>query len=92
MNGQQSFDPYQISSERTVKVKEIYDDLAKRRTSISNQPVDHNSATHLIRYALGKDHILLSNYLNAASPRNIRDDISLTIVYFDTEYIATNYN
>jgi pyruvate dehydrogenase phosphatase len=84
MNGQQSFDPYQLPTDRSIKMKELYDDLTKRRTSLSNQPIDHNSSTHLIRYALGKDHVLLSNYLVADSPRQIRDDITITVVYFDT--------
>jgi pyruvate dehydrogenase phosphatase len=84
MNGQQSFDPYQLPTERHIKLKDLLEDLTKRRVSLSNQPVDHNSATHLIRYALGKDHALLSNYLISDSPRNIRDDITITVVYFDT--------
>jgi len=92
MNGQQSFDPYIIPSERPVKVKEIFEELLKRRTSLSNQPVDHNSATHLIRYALGKEHVMLSNYLTDGTPRNIRDDITITVVYFDTDFIAEKYN
>ena len=84
MNGQQSFDPYQLPTDRSIKMKELFDDLTKRRTSLSNQPIDHNSSTHLIRYALGKDHVLLSNYLVADTPRQIRDDITITVVYFDT--------
>jgi pyruvate dehydrogenase phosphatase len=84
MNGQQSFDPYQLPTDRSIKMKELYEDLTKRRISLSNQPIDHNSSTHLIRYALGKDHVMLSNYLVADTPRQIRDDITITVVYFDT--------
>lgn len=86
MHGQQSYDPYQLP-DRAIKLREVFEDLTKRRVSISHQPVDHNSATHLIRYALGNEHIQLSNYLRADAPRNIRDDITITIVYFDTDFI-----
>lgn len=88
MNGQQSFDPYQLPTDRSINLKELNDDLTKRRVSLSNQPTDHNSATHLIRYALGKDHVLLSSFLNADSPRQVRDDITITVVYFDTVSVS----
>jgi pyruvate dehydrogenase phosphatase len=87
LNGQQSFDPYLLPEDRSIKLSEVFEELTKRRVSISLQPIDHNSATHLIRNALGNDHLQLSNYLRADAPRNIRDDITITIVYFDTEYI-----
>lgn len=87
LNGQQSYDPYIIPEDRSVKLREVFEDLTKRRVSISHQPADHNSATHLIRYALGNDHIQLSNYLRADMPRNIRDDITITVIYFDTDHI-----
>lgn len=87
MHGQQSYDPYQLPENRSIKLREVFEDLTKRRVSISHQPIDHNSATHLIRHALGNDHIQLSNYLRADAPRNIRDDITITIVYFDTDFI-----
>lgn len=95
LNGQQSFDPYmlpdQANGEAPVKLRDVFEDLTKRRVSIKNQPLDHNSATHLIRYALGNDHIQLSNYLRADSPRNVRDDITITVVYFNTDYIIESF-
>ena len=91
MHGQQSFDPYQLPADRAIKLREVFEDLTKRRVSLSHQPVDHNSATHLIRYALGNDHIQLSNYLRADAPRSVRDDITITVVYFDTDYIIDAY-
>lgn len=87
LNGQQSFDPYILPEDTPVKLRDVFEDLTKRRISIKNQPVDHNSATHLIRYALGNDHIQLSNYLRADSPRSLRDDMTITVVYFNTDYI-----
>ncbi len=91
MHGQQSFDLYNLPEDRSIKLREVFEDLTKRRVSILHQPVDHNSATHLIRYGLGNDHFQLSNYLLAESPRSIRDDITITIVYFDTEHIIETY-
>jgi pyruvate dehydrogenase phosphatase len=91
MKGQLSFDPYQLPKEGAIKLREVFEDLTKRRVSLSHQPVDHNSATHLIRYALGNDHIQLSNYLRADAPRSIRDDMTITIVYFDTDYIIETF-
>ena len=90
LNGQQSYDPYLLPDDKSMKLREVFEDLTKRRVSISLQPVDHNSATHLIRYALGNDHIQLSNYLRADAPRSIRDDITITVVYFDTDSIITD--
>lgn len=92
MHGQQSFDPYQLPNDRAIKLREVFEDLTKRRVSISHQPVDHNSATHLIRHALGNEnHIQLSNYLRAESSRSIRDDITITVVYFDTDFIIDTF-
>jgi len=92
INGQQSFDLYSLPEERSIKLRQVFEDLTKRRVSIYHQPVDHNSATHLVRHALGNDHFQLSNYLVAETPRHIRDDITITIIYFDTDYIIETYS
>jgi pyruvate dehydrogenase phosphatase len=91
LNGQQSYDPYLLPVDRSIKLREVFEDLTKRRVALSHQPVDHNSATHLIRYSLGNDHIQLSNYLRADAPRTIRDDITITVVYFDTDHIIESF-
>jgi pyruvate dehydrogenase phosphatase len=88
MHGQQSYDPYQLPEDRAIRLKEVFQDLTKRRISILHQPMDHNSATHIIRHSLGNEHIQLSNYLRADAPRNIRDDITITIIYFDTDFLV----
>lgn len=92
MRGQQSFDLYNLPEDRSIKLRQVFEDLTKRRVSIFHQPADHNSATHLIRHALGNDHFQLSNYLLADSPRHIRDDITITVIYFDTEHIIETYS
>ena len=91
MHGQQSFDLYSLPEDHTIKLQQVFEDLTKRRVSIYHQPTDHNSATHLIRHALGNDHFQLSNYLLADSPRNIRDDITISVIYFDTDHIIDTY-
>ena len=50
-------------------------------------------STHLIRQALAYtskgqfDSKLLSDVLTVPNPRSIRDDITVTIVYFDQDFI-----
>ncbi|CAF3864377.1 unnamed protein product, partial [Rotaria sordida] len=64
-----------------------------RQQAIKNQPIDQNSATHLIRQALAYtskgqfDSKLLSDILTFPNPLSIRNDITITVVYFDQDYI-----
>lgn len=57
------------------------------------QRVDQNAATNLIRHALSYtpegefDSQLLLNALASPNPRSARDDITVTIVYFDQDYL-----
>lgn len=61
---------------------------------LSKKPLDKNSATHLIRHALGGsdygvEHSKLSHILTLPSDqvRLYRDDITVTIIYFNNDYI-----
>lgn len=95
--GIQSFDRFVVhksgNTGASVKLKEINELLLARHQAIKNQPIDQNSATHLIRQALAYtskgqfDSKLLSDVLTFPNPRSIRDDITITVVYFDPEYI-----
>lgn len=94
--GIQSFDRFVLSksgSTSSLKLKEINQLLLARQHAIQNQPIDQNSATHLIRQALAYtakgqfDSKLLSDVLTFPNPRSIRDDITITVVYFDQDYI-----
>jgi pyruvate dehydrogenase phosphatase len=95
--GIQSFDRVVLnksgSNKPLLKLKEINDLLSTRQQAIKNQPMDQNSATDLIRHALGYtdkgqfDSKRLSDVLTFPHPRSIRDDITVTIVYFDQDYI-----
>jgi len=57
-------------------------------------PIDKNASTHLIRWALGGtdfglDNARLFHLLSLPSDivRHFRDDITITILYFDSEYL-----
>ncbi|CAF1060222.1 unnamed protein product [Adineta steineri] len=94
--GIQSFDRFVLHKSghtTSLKLKEINELLLSRHQAIKNQPIDQNSATHLIRQALAYtskgqfDSKLLSDVLTFPNPRSIRDDITITVVYFDQDYI-----
>ena len=95
--GIQSFDRFVLnksgSNKSSLKLKEINQLLLTRQQAIQNQPMDQNSATDLIRHALAYtskgqfDSKLLSDVLTFPNPRSIRDDMTITIVYFDQDYI-----
>ena len=70
-------------------LKEINEMLVLRKTSLANITVDSNVATHLIRNALGPEHGHLSAQLTYPDSivRFYRDDISITVIYFDTDYL-----
>lgn len=64
------------------------------RAGRKRKPLDQNSATHLIRYALGGtdygvEHSKISYYLSLPQDavRYYRDDITITVIYFNTDRI-----
>jgi pyruvate dehydrogenase phosphatase len=95
--GIQSFDRFVVnksgSAKSSLRLKEINQLLHTRQQAIQNQPIDQNSATNLIRHALAYtskgqfDSKLLSDVLTFPNPRSIRDDMTITVVYFDQDYI-----
>jgi len=94
--GIESFDRFVLTksgNKITMKLKEINQLLHERQQAIKNQPMDINSATNIIRHALAYtskgqfDSKLLSDVLTFPNPRSIRDDITITIVFFNRDYI-----
>ncbi|ALC48345.1 Pdp [Drosophila busckii] len=78
-----------------VKLKQISAQLAERKAGLTRKPVDQNAATHLIRHALGAtdygiEHSKISYYLSLPKDvvRLYRDDITITVIYFNSEHIA----
>ncbi|XP_031840395.1 pyruvate dehydrogenase [acetyl-transferring]-phosphatase 1-like protein, mitochondrial [Nomia melanderi] len=79
---------------RNMKLSDINKMLVQRKEGLKKKPLDSNAATHLLRHALGGtdygiDHGKLSRLLTLSSPvvRIFRDDITITVVYMDSEYL-----
>ncbi|XP_052817345.1 pyruvate dehydrogenase [acetyl-transferring]-phosphatase 1, mitochondrial-like [Mya arenaria] len=71
-------------------LREINDILKIRKRKLAKKPEDENVATHLLRMALGPNHTILSQHLTLPENlvRHYRDDITITVVYFDTDFVA----
>ncbi|CAH1779980.1 unnamed protein product [Owenia fusiformis] len=94
MTGKQTYDPYVPN--KGVKLKDINSVLLKRKSGIENRAIDKNSATHLIRNALGTSefgvqHNKLSLMLSIPQDivRLYRDDITVTVIFFDQDFLRT---
>uniref|UniRef100_A0A182IZZ7 Uncharacterized protein n=1 Tax=Anopheles atroparvus TaxID=41427 RepID=A0A182IZZ7_ANOAO len=77
-----------------VTLGEISQMLSTRKAGLQKKPLDRNASTHLIRNALGGteygvEHSKLSHMLSLPQDivRLFRDDITITVVYFDSEYL-----
>ncbi|XP_059618436.1 pyruvate dehydrogenase [acetyl-transferring]-phosphatase 1, mitochondrial [Phlebotomus argentipes] len=95
MNGKTFLQPLELPG-RDIRLGELSQMLAHRRTGIPKKPTDKNSATHLIRNALGGtdygiEHSKISHILSLPPDvvRLFRDDITVTVVYFDPEYLQS---
>ncbi|TDG39768.1 hypothetical protein AWZ03_013811 [Drosophila navojoa] len=78
-----------------VKLQQISEQLAERKAGLTRKPIDQNAATHLIRHALGAtdygiEHSKISYYLSLPQDvvRLYRDDITITVIFFNSEHIA----
>lgn len=67
------------------------------RAGLSLNPLDKNAATHLIRGALNSqvyvsENMTISDLLSLPQSmvRFFRDDITVTVIYFDSEFLR-NY-
>ncbi|BFZ19281.1 hypothetical protein BsWGS_22321 [Bradybaena similaris] len=67
----------------------INETLRKRKQNLAKRTVDKNVTTHLLRHALGLEHGQISAQLTLPEKlvRDFRDDITITVVYFDPEFI-----
>ncbi|XP_029636696.1 pyruvate dehydrogenase [acetyl-transferring]-phosphatase 1, mitochondrial-like [Octopus sinensis] len=77
-----------------ITLSNINQILLKRKTSLANKAEDSNAATHLIRNALGPEHGRVSAMLTLPIhiSRLYRDDITVTVIYFDTDYIRDHFH
>lgn len=67
------------------------------RAGLKKKPLDKNGATHLIRNALGGteygiEHSKLAHMLSLPHDivRLFRDDITVTVIYFNQEFIRNH--
>ncbi|XP_053948383.1 pyruvate dehydrogenase [acetyl-transferring]-phosphatase 1, mitochondrial isoform X1 [Anastrepha ludens] len=93
-NSKKVMEPMKIPS-GDVTLLEVSKLLAERKAGRARKPLDQNSATHLIRNALGGtdygiEHSKIAYYLTLPQDvvRLYRDDITITVIYFNTEYIT----
>ncbi|RZC41139.1 PP2C domain containing protein [Asbolus verrucosus] len=93
MSGKVTLSPLKLPR-KNMKLSEINEMLLQRKEGLKTKPKDSNAATHLIRHALGGteygiDHGKLSQLLSLPDDvvRVFRDDITVTVVYFDSEYL-----
>ncbi|TRY74622.1 hypothetical protein TCAL_06352 [Tigriopus californicus] len=93
MSGKVTLSPLQFT-QPTLSLGEIKEVLVHRQAAMKLKPMDSNAATHLIRNALGGsaygvDHDRLVQMLTLPKDmvRMFRDDITVTVIFFDTEYL-----
>ncbi|XP_045464566.1 pyruvate dehydrogenase [acetyl-transferring]-phosphatase 1, mitochondrial isoform X1 [Harmonia axyridis] len=93
MKGKVTLSPLKLP-QKNMKLGEINEILLQRKEGMKTKPRDSNAATHLIRNALGGtdygiDHNKLSQLLSLPDDvvRVFRDDITITVVYFDSEFL-----
>lgn len=73
-----------------ITLGEVNEILKVRKRKLAKKPEDENIATHLLRMALGPAHSQISQYLTLPESivRGYRDDITITVIYFDTDYLV----
>ncbi|XP_032527420.2 pyruvate dehydrogenase [acetyl-transferring]-phosphatase 1, mitochondrial [Danaus plexippus] len=93
MKGKVFFNPLKLPK-NNIQLGDINELLLHRKESLKSKPKDRNAATHLIRHAIGGteygvDHSRLAHLLGLSPDvsRMFRDDITVTVVYFDSEYL-----
>uniref|UniRef100_A0A240SWW7 PPM-type phosphatase domain-containing protein n=1 Tax=Glossina morsitans morsitans TaxID=37546 RepID=A0A240SWW7_GLOMM len=95
LSSKRILEPVKIPS-GDVSLQSIADLLAQRKAGLTTKPLDQNSATHLIRYALGStdygiEHSKISYYLSLPQDvvRLYRDDMTIIVIYFNSDCISS---
>lgn len=96
MSGKTVLKPFFLPENQPMKLTEIHGTLMSRMESFKLKPIDANAATHLIRHALGGtehgvDHERISQLLTLPEDavRLFRDDITVTVLFFNTDFLST---
>jgi len=92
MLGKQSRSQSIKGAYESMTLGEIAQILHERQRGLAHESTDNNGATHLIRHALGFEHRKVSEMLTfpPAVARHYRDDITVIIIYFDTDYLSAH--
>ncbi len=90
LEGKNTQDNYRVSRTSGLKLGSINKQLTKRKSGLDKKSEDSDVATHLIRHALGQEHHKVSEMLTLPNEvvRYYRDDITVTVVLFDSDYVA----
>lgn len=93
MKGKVFFNPLKLPR-KDIQLGDINELLTHRKQSLKSKPKDRNAATHLIRHAIGGteygvDHSRLAHLLSLSPDvsRMFRDDVTVTVVFFDSEHL-----
>lgn len=93
MSGKVTLSPLRLPR-KNMRLSDINEMLLQRKEGLKKKPLDSNAATHLLRNALGGteygiDHAKLSQLLTLPGEvvRIFRDDITITVVYMDSEFL-----
>ncbi|RZF40815.1 hypothetical protein LSTR_LSTR003325 [Laodelphax striatellus] len=93
MSGKVTLSPLRLPK-KEMRLGEINNMLIQRQQGLKVKPQDRNAATHLMRHALGGteygiEHSKIAQLLSMPQEvvRLFRDDITITVVYFDPEYL-----
>lgn len=93
MKGKVFFNPLKLPK-KNIQLGDIDELCMHRKESLKSKPKDKNAATHLIRHAIGGteygiDHSRLAHLLSLSPDvsRMFRDDMTVTVAYFDTEFL-----
>ena len=94
MQGKITLSPLVLNESVDVKFCDLFRVLKQRQSAMKLKPQDLNSATHFVRSALGGtaygvDHGRLSQMLTLPPDmvRMFRDDITVTVIFFDQEFL-----
>ena len=93
MRGKTALTPFRLPKEN-MTLGEINEALLVRKECLAVKPTDTNACTHLLRNALGVteyglDETRIAQFLSLPQDivRNFRDDITITVIYFDSDYL-----
>uniref|UniRef100_A0AC35TPK2 PPM-type phosphatase domain-containing protein n=1 Tax=Rhabditophanes sp. KR3021 TaxID=114890 RepID=A0AC35TPK2_9BILA len=80
-----------------ITLDKVIEELSSRRFGSNKKPIDDNSATHIVRHALGgvtksldEQYANLKDQLNHPQgiARNYRDDMTVIVIHFNQQFLT----